>query len=125
MIYQPRVSTPKVCATLGPRFPPPNSLKPCKGATWLRSMSDVPLIVACTCPGVALGFYVTPFQGFVRVWRSITQGVALGWYIAPFQGLLRSRWKGACHMHFEYEIDEFSRWFSVGFSRKTAPRHRT
>jgi hypothetical protein len=111
-------------------------------------MSDVPLIVACTCPGVALGFYVTPFQGFVRVWRSITQGVALGWYItpfqgfvrvwrsitqgvalgwyiAPFQGLLRSRWKGACHMHFEYEIDEFSRWFSVGFSRKTAPRHRT
>jgi len=35
--------------------------------------------------GVALGWYVTPFQGLKFCF--LTQGVALGWYVTPFQGL--------------------------------------
>jgi len=36
--------------------------------------------------GVALGWYVTPFQGFTFFY--LTQGVALGWYVTPFQGFI-------------------------------------
>jgi len=36
--------------------------------------------------GVALGWYVTLFQG-LKFCLFLTQGVALGWYVTPFQGL--------------------------------------
>jgi hypothetical protein len=38
-----------------------------------------------TTQGVALGWYITPFQGW-DAQQQTTQGVALGWYVTPFQG---------------------------------------
>jgi hypothetical protein len=40
----------------------------------------------CCARFVALGWYISPFQGSDIRAYTVPQGVALGWYISPFQG---------------------------------------